>query len=161
MVLGLDFGFKHPTALIECNFKEDMVFAKELIYESHLTSDDLVTRITDIFRDKEWSKDKLIVADYARPEMIEDIRRAGFNIVNADKSVKAGIDSIKSSKLFYHIDSNNIKKEFNNYKWKKVNDRVLDEPVKLWDDALDALRYAVYYHKKNRRSGGSWEFMSF
>jgi phage terminase large subunit len=52
-------------------------------------------------------------------------------------------------------------KEFRNYKWKSQGERLLDEPVKLFDDALDALRYAVLYHKKlNRRSGG-WDFASF
>jgi phage terminase large subunit len=158
VIYGLDFGFKHPTALIKCQFKEDMVFVKETIYESHLTSEDLVS----LMKKMNISRSDLIVADYARPEMIEEIARAGYNIVNANKNVAEGIDAVKRSKLFYHEDSQNIKKEFRNYKWKEIGGRLMDEPVKLWDDAMDAIRYAVLYHKKTSPSGGGGiEFISF
>lgn len=160
-ILGLDFGYKHPTALIECNFREDTAFVKELIYETHLTSDDLCEKLETIFKENNWSKSLTIVADYARPEMIEDLIRKGFNVINADKSVKAGIDAVKSYKLFYHEESLNLAKEFRNYKWKMIGEKLTDEPIKLWDDALDALRYAILYHKKTKRSSGSWDFATF
>jgi len=160
-ILGLDFGFTHPTALIECNFREDVVYTKELIYESHLTSEDLCDKIELIFREKGWSKSQTIVADYARPEMIQDLLRRGFNVMNADKSVKEGIDAVKTYKVFYHHLSNNIAKEFRNYKWKSQGESLLDEPIKKFDDALDAIRYAVLHHKHNSRRSGGWDFVSF
>jgi phage terminase large subunit len=160
-ILGLDFGFQHPTALIRCDFKEDMAFVRELIFESYLTGDELVDKMNNIFTNEGLSKSTLIVADYARPELIETLRRNGFNVLNADKSVKAGIDAVKSTKLFYHNDSNNLKKEFRNYKWKMVGDRIIDEPVKLHDDGMDAMRYAILYHKKSRVDTGGFDFISF
>lgn len=160
-ILGLDFGYKHPSALIECNFREDTCFVKELIYESHLTSDDLCEKIEMIFNQRNWSKSQLIVADYARPEMIEDLIRRGFNVMYADKSVKQGIDAVKSYKLFYHEESFNIAKEFRNYKWKMIGEKITDEPIKLFDDAMDAIRYAILYHKKTKRSFGGWDFANF
>jgi type I restriction enzyme M protein len=33
----------------------------------------------------------------------------------------------------------NLIKEFRNYKWKSQGDRILDEPIKLYDDAMDAI----------------------
>ena len=160
-ILGLDFGFTHPTALVLCQFREDICYTKELIYETGLTSEDLVQKMTKVFSEYGLKKSQKIVADYARPEMIEDLLRAGYNVINADKSVKDGIDAVKTYKLFYHYESYNMAKEFRNYKWKSKGDRLEDEPIKLWDDALDALRYAVYHHKKTSRSGGGWDFVSF
>ena len=161
-ILGLDFGYKHPTALIECNFREDIVYCKELIYETHLTSEDLLLKMNNIFLERGWSKSMLIVADYARPEMIEDLVRNGFNVQNAIKNVKEGIDAVKTYKLFYNQNSVNLAKEFRNYKWKAIGEKLTDEPIKLFDDGLDAIRYAVLYHKKNYRSNsGSWDFVSF
>lgn len=160
-ILGLDFGYKHPTALIECNFREDMAFVKEVIYESHLTSEDLIIKMNSIYETRKWSKSLLVVADYARPEMIEDLNRNGFNVIGADKSIKAGIDAVKSYKLFYHMDSHNLAKEFRNYKWRSIGEKITDEPLKLFDDGMDAMRYAILYHKKNKRSVGGWDFANF
>lgn len=155
-LIGVDFGYQHPTAVISVKFKEDMVFAKELIYESHLTSNDLITKLKSL---DIGNKD--LICDGARPEVIEDLRRAGFSCIVADKSIKAGIDAVKSSHLFYHYESQNLHKEFKNYKWRIVNGKAIDEPVKLYDDGLDALRYAVLHNKKTYSKSGGFDFAAF
>ena len=138
---GLDFGFNHPTALVKVGFNDGRVYVDEQIYESKLTNDDLayliktlgITRSSEIF------------AETARPEAIEEIRRAGLNIKPADKSVIDGINMVKSMPLFITRRSTNVIKEIKSYKWKTDKDgRVLDEPVKFNDDAMDAMRYAIY-----------------
>ena len=156
-IWGLDFGYQHPTALIRCRFKEDIVYSNEVIYESYLTTEDLIEKMKTIGVSK---RDK-IVCDYARPEIIEELRREGYNCFNAIKNVKEGIDAVKSYKLFYHGESTNMIKEFRNYKWKMIGEKLTDEPVKLWDDAMDALRYAILYHKKHNRKAGGYDFISF
>lgn len=138
---GLDFGFNHPTALVKIGFLDGKVYADEQIYESKLTNDDLsyLIKMLGINRSTE------IFAETARPEAIEEIRRAGLNIKPADKSVIDGINMVKSMPLFVTKRSTNLIKELKSYKWKKDKDgRVLDEPVKFNDDACDALRYGVY-----------------
>jgi phage terminase large subunit len=154
VIWGLDFGYQHPTALIKCGLRDDMAFVKEVIYESYLTTEDLIEKMNGL----KVPKHEPIVCDYARPEIIEELRRAGYNCFNANKSVKDGIDAVKSIKLFYHFESINLAKEFKNYKWKSVNERLLDEPVKLYDDGMDAIRYAIMHYKKNNRGGGT-DFM--
>jgi hypothetical protein len=52
----------------------------------------------------------------------------------------------------------NIKKELANYKWKSQGEKLLDEVIKTYDDALDAIRYAILYHKKNYSTGGGYDF---
>lgn len=146
---GLDFGFNHPTALIEINVIENTCYAKEIIYKDRLTSADLVRLLEEL----DISKKKEIICDYARPEIIEDLRRKGYNAKNAIKDVKDGIDSVKSSGLFIHKESINLLKEISAYKWKVNGDIVLDEPVKVYDDAMDAMRYAIHYWKsKNKKT---------
>ncbi len=68
-----------------------------------------------------------------------------LNIKPADKSVIDGINMVKSMPLFITRRSTNIIKEIKSYKWKTDKDgKVLDEPVKFNDDAMDAGRYGTY-----------------
>ena len=148
-VYGLDFGFNHPTALIEMNWIDNTCYVKEVIYKSGLTSADLIKMMDELNIDKK----KEIACDSARPEIIEDLRRKGYNAKQAIKDVKGGIDSVKSSELFIHKESLNVIKEIASYKWKTNGDIILDEPVKVYDDAMDAMRYAIHYWKSKNKKG--------
>lgn len=148
---AIDFGHSHPTALIKIWFCTDRkeLYLQELIYEGGLTSGDIV----EIMDSLELDKTKPIVADYARPEIIHDIKRGGYNCINAIKDVKDGINAVKLFKVMIDYQSTNIIKENENYKYKKVNGLITDEVVKLWDDAMDAIRYGVMYIKKYHWKG--------
>jgi phage terminase large subunit len=102
-----------------------------------------------------------IVCDYARPEIIEEMRRNGFNCVNAIKNIQEGIDAVKSKELYIHKDSYNLKKELGNYKWKLKGDMLTDVPVDKFNHLMDAMRYAILYYKRNNVSIGGWDFTSF
>jgi phage terminase large subunit len=140
-IYAIDFGYNHPTALLKIWYFENEIWVEELIYESYLTTDELITK----FEELGINKKKTMVADYARPEIIEQIKRKGYNIIDADKSVKKGIDEVKSTVVYIDEKALNTWKEFENYKFKKIGDKISDEVVKLWDDSMDALRYGVRY----------------
>ena len=140
---GLDFGYNHPTALVKVWFHENELFVEDLIYESYLTTKELVEKIKAVGVERTVE----CMADYSRPEIIHEINDAGFSVLNADKNVKKGIDDVKTYKIY--TNSKNVFKEYENYKWKKIGDRIQDEPVKNWDDAMDAIRYAVREIKLN------------
>jgi len=145
---GLDFGFNHPTTLIKTSFDGNRVYVKELIYKSKMTTNDLINEMKNIGLDRS----KPIYCDSARPEVIEELRRNGFiKAQPSNKAVKEGINKIKSMEVYIHFESINIWKEYKLYSWKTDRDRIQDEPVKENDDALDALRYAVYTHHKSTR----------
>lgn len=143
IVYGLDFGFTEPSALVECKFLENECYVRELIYESGLTSKDLIQKLNELG----VKKNKELVCDSARPEMIEDLKRAGFLAKPANKSVIDGINSVKMFSLKIEPNSINLIKEIRNYKWKSDGDRVLDDPVKIYDHSVDALRYAIHWWK--------------
>lgn len=142
-IYGIDFGYNHPTAMVRIYWHEKDIFIEPVIYESYLTTSDLLDR----FEKLDIEKNADIVADYARPEIIAELNNNGYNVINANKSVKKGIDNVKTFGIFC-MEHEALKKEYQNYKWKKIGDQITDEPVKLWDDAMDATRYAVAYIKE-------------
>lgn len=144
IVYGIDFGFNHPIALLKCYLSDDKVYVEELIYKSSLTSGDLIREMDRLGIDKK----SYIYADYSRPEIIEDLRRSGYNMKEADKAVIDGINTIKSKAIFVNKSSINLLDEYKKYSWKTKGEQILDEPVKLYDDAMDALRYAIHSSKK-------------
>jgi len=141
-VYGLDFGYNHPTALVRVYWHEKDIFIEPVIYESYLTTTQLIHK----FESLGIGKNDDILADYSRPEIIAEMQTSGYNVNNATKGVKKGIDNVKTFGVFA-LDNPALKKEYDNYKWKKVGDNITDEPVKLFDDAMDAVQYAVRYIK--------------
>jgi phage terminase large subunit len=139
-VYGLDFGYNHPTALVKVYYCDKDIYIEPIIYESYLTTTQLIERFDQLGIDKYAD----ILADYSRPEIIAELQTAGYNVGNANKVVKKGIDNVKTFGVFAE-DYPPLKKEYDNYKWKKVGDIITDEPVKLFDDAMDAVRYATTY----------------
>ena len=152
-VKGLDFGFNHPTALLDVAVDEasKCIYVDELVYESGLIPQELIELMTSV------APTDTIYADAARPDTIEEIYRAGFNIHKADKSVWDGIQKVKSYKIFITRHSQNVLKEIRSYKWKvDKNGKSLEEPVKFLDDAMDAMRYAVWNYTTKEELDYSW-----
>lgn len=88
-----------------------------------------------------------IYADSARPEHVARFEKEGFDVINANKSVIAGIEHIaklfKEQRLF--VKRGCIPRFFDEiyqYRWKENSTK--DEPLKEFDDVLDGLRYALY-----------------
>ena len=142
-VYGLDFGYNHPTALMRVYWCEGDVYIEPVLYESYLTTSELIER----FKQLNIENTVDILADYSRPEIIAEMQNSGFNVNNANKNVKSGINAVKTFMVWCQEDDN-FKKEYETYKWKIVGDNITDEPVKRYDDAMDAVRYAVMYIKE-------------
>ena len=146
-IYGLDFGFNNPSALEEIGIKDQEIFERELLYEMHLTNEDLIKRMEELIPKKSSS----IYADSAEPARIEEIKRAGFNIHPAEKNVKDGIDLVKRQKCHILKSSVNLIKEIGGYRYKEDKDgNVLEEPVKFRDHLMDCRRYALYTHLAKR-----------
>lgn len=143
-VFGLDFGFNHPNALVKVTRVENNLYAEQMIYKSHLTTSELIIMVKDIVGNS------FVYCDTARPEIIQDLILNGVNAFSADKSVKQGIDFIRSHKIHIQRSSTDLQKEFRAYKWKqKPNGEVLDEPEKVFDDLVDAFRYGAISFKNS------------
>ena len=70
------------------------------------------------------------ICDSANPQGIAEMSRAGINSKSVRKdTILSGIDQIKRSNFFVHINSQNLRDELNSYVWKNdKNGNNLDEP---------------------------------
>lgn len=140
-VYGIDFGFQHPTALVKVWYFEDQIFIEEEIFAPLMTSENLINKMND----KGISKEIPIIADYARPEMIQELRNHGYYVLNADKSVEKGLKEVRKRTVYVHEEALNVIRENKKYAYKKVNGILTDQIKKINDDAMDAIRYAVVW----------------
>jgi phage terminase large subunit len=146
-IRGMDFGFNDPAVMIKIKVDDDrkQIFIKEEVYKTHLSVSELIKEMKLVINNKQESGVE-IIADCSRPDTIEELYQAGFNIHPCEKgpnSVYEGITDLKQYDLFITKSSLNIKKEMDNYKWKEdKNGKVLDQPVDAFNHAMDSLRYA-------------------
>lgn len=139
---GLDFGFEHPTALVQVEIKGRKLYAKEFIYKSGLNTFSLISE----FKKVGITNKDIIYADSARPDEISDLKKARYYVKPANKkagSVNEGISRMLKYDLIF--EGENLGIEANNYKWA---DRVQEVPEKKYDDALDAIRYILPFAEK-------------
>jgi len=150
-VYGLDFGYNHPTALMRVYYCDNDIYIEPVIYESYLTTTMLIEKLATLNIEQTVT----ILADYSRPEIIQEMNIAGYDVQNANKVVKKGIDNLKTFGVFCQ-DDKAIRREYENYKWKKIADFITDEPVKLFDDAMDAIRYATTHIRQEYYTDDSY-----
>ena len=160
---GLDFGFNHPMVLCEVFYSDGEFYARELFYRSECTTDDLaqwmqynkVDHKCDIFADSaepdrilSLNTTKVITSKVTGREITTTVNR--FNVKEAKKDVRAGLDYMKSQKIHIDASSENLIKEIKGYRYRKDKDgKFLDEPIKIKDDGVDSLRYCIYSMKVN------------
>jgi len=149
-IFGQDFGFSQdPTTLIETyiNQSKKEIYVRLHCYKPSLTTSDIATI------NRQFAKDRLIVADNAEPRLIAELKAKGINIVPTIKgadSVKYGIALLQDYDLIIDEDSTDLIKELNNYCWLEKKS---ETPIDKWNHALDALRYAVAYQLANPNKG--------
>lgn len=142
-IIGIDFGYTDPTAVVELRFTDTGVYIKELLYRSNMTNSDLIR----------WLKHNIntnvmAYADAAEPQRITELRRADINVRSAKKgpdSVRKSIDTMKAQQLFITSDSSNLLKEIRSFKWAENRDGTpQNKPVDGYDHLIDAARYGIY-----------------
>jgi len=149
---GVDWGYEHYGAITvfgECD-NGDIVMIEEHA-KRYMEIEYWVGIAKGI---KERYGDVPFYCDSARPEHVQRFRREGFRARNADKAVLSGIEQVarrfklKTLKI-YRPDSVKLRfdEEIQMYAW---NDRTGD-PVKLYDDVLDSMRYAIYTHYGDKK----------
>jgi phage terminase large subunit len=144
VIAGIDWGYQNPTAVIKI----------ERDYDNHYwVSEEWYRRGKVTAEIVEYAKTMRIDAFYpdpAEPDRLEEAKRLGLVIREANKDVEKGIDSVrnllKNNRLHIHRSCAQLINEFETYayKEKKPEHNEPEEPIKENDHGLDALRYALF-----------------
>jgi len=152
-VYGIDFGW-NTTAVVEVYLSHNNkdLYVNEVLYEHKITNAELINRLIA----EGIPYDAILYCDAAEPDRIREIQAAGFTkAVAANKqartkgknNVRSGIDFIKSKNLFITKSSTNVIKEVQGYAWAMKKDGTpTEEPSKVNDHSMDAMRYAAFSH---------------
>lgn len=140
---GVDWGYEHAGSIVVIGKAKDgtRIVLKE-ISAKHEEIDYWVEQAQTIKREY---GDITFYCDSARPEHVKRFQRERIRAVNANKAVLSGIEEVakgfKTDKLFVVEDRVDLfKDEIYQYSWNEKT----GEPIKVWDDVLDAVRYALY-----------------
>ena len=148
-IAGLDFGFTHPTAMTIIGKREDDIYIYDEVYRHKMTAADII----DMVKQKMTEYDiEIIYCDGSRPEIIEDLTRVGIPAVASIKDVFDGIMHVKGAigteKLKVYQGCKYTLREFDSYIWDAKN-LIKEVPLKVNDDCMDAVRYALYTDSKS------------
>lgn len=152
---GADWGFStDPTALVRCYIIDKRLFIDQEFYAVGLEIDHIPDRIRQI----EGMARGPIYADSARPETISYVKRAGINILPAEKwkgSVEDGIEFLRSfEQILIHERCVHMQEEARLYSYKtdRLTGEVLPDIEDRNNHMWDAVRYSLFPYIKRRGS---------
>jgi len=151
-VYGIDFGYIVPSSIVQVFVQDKDIYVNEKLYKTKLTNSDLI----DWIKKNLNPKDKFY-CDSAEPDRIKEMQNAGINALKAykgPKSVKDGIDYIKRHNIYVTKYSQNLVKEIEGYKWQDSmrSGENKEQPVKVNDHLMDAMRYGIFTHWGRKRT---------
>ncbi len=160
IIAGLDYGFTNPTGSLIIGLDGDK--RAYILDEYYRTKQDIENTGNWLLGKKEIYDFIIIYADPSEPMMTNKLQSMGLNVQNADNKVMPGINFIHSlfevqkdgkPKIFI-VSKNcpNFVKEINYYRYadRKEDKQVKEEPIKVDDHLMDALRYALFSHLRAR-----------
>lgn len=144
--VGVDYGSVHPTSFIMIGLKDNNVYVIKEYYESGKINSVLAQDFIDFIDG--YPVDGITV-DSAAKAFILELNDKGIYTTDCVKEVQDGISRVSQligeNRLFVHRSCKNLIQEFYSYSWdeKKSQSQGKDVVIKLQDDALDSLRYAI------------------
>lgn len=143
---GADWGFSvDPTVLVRCWIDGRTLYVDAEAYRIGCAIEDTPALFDTVEGSRKWP----LIADSARPETIDHMRRHGFaNMKPAKKgagSVQDGVEFIKNYDVVVHPRCKHVADELAFYKYK--TDSKTGEVLPVLEDknnhTIDALRYAL------------------
>jgi len=153
-IIGLDYGFKNPTAIVWLSVDYDGTC---YIFDEYYESERL---ITDIANASKRHGALTCIADYSIKSPGKDGRSIwtellseGLKLMESNKDKLANINLVnklfKQKKLFIFRNCEKLIWEIKNYKWKRLRlgdeKSIPEEVVKINDHANDAMMYGLAY----------------
>lgn len=152
-IAGVDVGFTNPTALLIIGLdSDDRAYVLEEFYKSRITEEQFLQLCRD-YRDR-YEVDTFY-CDPSEAALIQTMNNHGIPAAKGDNDIVPGIMEISGRlkiqkdnrpRLYVHRRCVNLINEFHQYRYPdtKEGKPQQDKPLKVFDHALDALRYALY-----------------
>lgn len=153
---GADWGFStDPTTLVKCWIYDNRLYIEHEFYKVGLE----ITETPAAFKTIPDAENYVIRADSARPETISHVRRAGLNIMAAQKgagSVADGIAFLRGfEKIIIHPRCTHAATEARLYSHKtdRLTGDIKPDIIDAHNNCWDAVRYAIEPVMKNKGGG--------
>ena len=149
--LGLDFGWKDPTAISVMRVDEanKRLYLCEEYYHPQKTLDE----VADWLKANGYQK-STVVADSAEPRSIGELKQKGIRRIKPCKkgagSIMEGIRKLQQYEIIIHPTCENAIIEFENYAFDKDKfDNWIDKPIDDFCHIIDSMRYGLQGFKNN------------
>ena len=153
---GIDYGYSSDnTAVVKVSMIDNKLYCEELLYEKGLTNQDLAF----LLKERGITRDDAVVSDSSEPKSIQELNREGLSVIGVKKgsgSILYGIQKMKTFDIMIKDTSENLIREWNNYKFKKDRSGNITNVPTGDDHALDALRYVVLQFLDNLITRGKY-----
>lgn len=141
---GVDWGYEHWGSIVVIGETDD---GTAFLIEEHAKQHEEIDYWVEIAKgiQERYGSRVPFYCDSARPEHVARFRREHIEAFDGEKARLSGVESvakrIKQDRLFVCRDKvSKFPGEIYQYVW----DEKKGEPIKMFDDVLDALRYAIY-----------------
>lgn len=156
IVYGIDFGFQNPTSIVVFGRLGDRVYVIGEYYARKMSEGDIVTVMESFY---DYYGSGFCYCDPSEPRTIDKLKESGIRAVKADNDVLSGIRAVEqgfgSGKLIINDVCQNIRNECKTYVWA---DTAKEQPVKVNDHAMDALRYGYVGLTSKKKGKGAMAF---
>jgi PBSX family phage terminase large subunit len=154
IIAGLDFGYTNPTAVIVGGVDGDgRLTIIDEVYERHLQSEQLVAVCKSLM--EKHRKIECFYCDPSEPQYIQQLNTSGIHAAGVSSDVLPGIAKV-ACRLDKQLDGRprlmvqencvNTIMEFQSYRYPEGREgkAVKENPLKIHDHALDAIRMMVH-----------------
>lgn len=150
--IGTDFGYNHHHVTLLIGWKDGDPYIIKEVAVTGFTTGEIIRKCNEA----SIPRNVLMYCDAAEPDRIKEFKNAGFKAYPVSKeknSISNQISWLKNRHIYIDGRCQHLCKEIQAYKWRKdpTTGEYLDEPVKVNDDAVAALRYGIEPIRKNTR----------
>jgi PBSX family phage terminase large subunit len=161
LTLGIDFGYTNPTVILKVYKNNDGLYyvADEWYQRGKILSEIVEAAYQKAYVEEsrpEVQSDIDVVVDQSAAVLIAELRNkgVGWTITGSKGQVLDGIRTLQNlfaqNRIIISPKCVNTIRDFESYIWKEGK----DEPLKEFDHAPDALRYAITYDCNQSSTGG-------
>lgn len=148
--MGVDWGFRNPAAILIGALWDNAWYIIDEWKEIEKTTAEIIQIIKNKMGEFRGQR---VFPDPAEPDRIKELKNADINVAEVNKDIKGGISTIqqliRDKRLFVFNTCQNFLDEINSYHYPEGQEGkpFKDEPEKVNDHLMDAMRYLIHSYQ--------------